>query len=135
MEPAENVKKFINQAGVFVRDIVPITIPDWNRPKKVAVGDEASYVSDTTKELLWGSLVPHFNLPVNFTEGQKEKLKEWTLKKMAVQFQTWKKKLWDNYGEEGPEFTGRFEKLRDHWPAFKTGAPCAVGLAWAYNAA
>ena len=119
MEPAENVKKFINQAGVFVRDIVPITIPDWNRPKKVAVGDEASYVSDATKELLWGSLLPHFNLPVDFTEGQTEKLKEWTFKRMAIQFQTWKKNLWDNYGPEGPEFTGRFEKLRDLWPAFK----------------
>ena len=119
MEPAENVKKFIGQAGVLVRDIIPITIPDWHKPKKAAVGDEASYVSDATKQLLWGSLLPYFNLPVGFTEGQTKKLKEWTFKKMAVQFQTWKKKLWDNYGPEGPEFTGRFEKLRALWPAFK----------------
>ena len=88
MEPAENVKTFINQAGVIVKDIVPITILDWNKPKKAAVGDEASYVSDTTNELLWGSLLPHFNLPIDFTEGQTEKLKEWTFKKMAIQFQT-----------------------------------------------
>ena len=81
----------------------------WN-PKR----NEASYVSDTTKELLWGSLLPHFNLPVNFTEGQMEKLKEWTLKKMAVQFQTWKKKLWDKYADEDPVFTGRLEKIKDH---------------------
>ena len=118
MEPAENVKKFINQAGVIVRDIVPITIPDWHKKKKAAVGD-GSYVSDTTKELLWSTLLPYFSLPVSFTEAQTQKLKEWTLKKMAVQFQTWKKKLWDEYGPEGPEFTGRFEKLQDLWPAFK----------------
>ena len=118
MEPAANVKKFINQAGVLVRDIIPITIPDWHKPKNAA-DNEASYVSDTTKDLIWGNLLPHFNLPENFTEGQKEKVKEWTLKKMAVQFQRWKKKLWDKYGAEGSEFSGRLEKLKDHWPAFK----------------
>ena len=110
VEPAENVKKFINQAGVIVRDIVPITIPDWHRPKKVAVADEASYVSDATKEVLWGSLLTHFNLPVDFTDGQTEKFKEWTFKKMAIAFQSWKKKLWDNYGPEGLEFTGRLQR-------------------------
>ena len=38
----------------------------------------------------------HFNLPKNFTEAKKEKVKQWTLKKMATQFQSWKKKLWKN---------------------------------------
>ena len=102
LEPEKNARKFISQAGAIVRDIVPISIADWHKPKKAAVDDEASYVSDTTKELLWGSLLPHFNLPVIFTEGRKEKVKECTLKKMAIQFQTWKKQLWDKYGAEGP---------------------------------
>ena len=86
VEPAENVKKFINQAGVLVRDIVPISIAEWHKLKEER--DGASYVNDDTKTLLWDTLMTHFNLPVNFTEGQTEKLKEWTLKKMAVQFQS-----------------------------------------------
>ena len=79
---------YTDQAGVLVRDIIPITIPDWHKPKKAAVDDEASYVSDATKEVLWESLLPYFNLPVGFTEGETKKLKEWIFKKMAVQFQT-----------------------------------------------
>ena len=76
MEPAANVKFFVNQAGVLVRDIIPISIADWHKPKNAADDDEASYVRDTTKDLVWESLLTHFNLPENFTEGQKEKVKE-----------------------------------------------------------
>ena len=61
----------------------------------------------------------HFNLPENFTDAKKEKVKEWILKKMAIQFQTWKKKLWKKYEKEDPVFTGNLEKLQEHWPAFK----------------
>ena len=46
---------------------------------------------------------------------------QWTLKKMATQFQTWKKNLWKNYvavEEQDPEFTGPLEKLQHDWPAF-----------------
>ena len=61
----------------------------------------------------------HFNLPENFTEAMKEKVKEWILKKMATQFQTWKKKLWIKYKDEDPVFKGRLEKIKAHWSAFK----------------
>ena len=90
LEPKENCRKFTNQAGVLVRDMVPISIAEWHKPKDQ--GDEASYVSETTKTLLWDTLLTYFNLPENLTDGKKEKVKEWTLKKMATQFQSWKKK-------------------------------------------
>jgi len=117
LEPKENCRKFINQAGVLVRDMVPISIAEWHKPKDER--DGASYVNKNTKKLLWDTLMTHFNLPENFTEGKKEKVKEWTLKKMATQFQSWKKKLWQKYENEDPEFTGRLEKIKEHWPAFK----------------
>ena len=46
-------------------------------------------------------------------------IKSHALKKMAKLFRRWKNKLKtfvDN--EETPEFIGRYEKIRDHWPAF-----------------
>jgi hypothetical protein len=33
LAPEENVKKFIRQCGVIVRDTIPITIREWNKPK------------------------------------------------------------------------------------------------------
>ena len=53
--------------------MLPITIIDWHKPKG-AEEDEASYVHDHTKNLLYDMLMIHFNLP----EGKKEKVKEWT---------------------------------------------------------
>ena len=48
------------------------------------------------------------------------KVKSYALKKMADLFRRWKKELNTNFDDKGktPEFTGRFEKIRDHWPAF-----------------
>ena len=53
------------------------------------------------------------------TEGQKTKIKKWTLMKMATQFQTWKKKLWAKYEDADPIFTKSLVKIEAHWPAFK----------------
>ena len=61
----------------------------------------------------------HFNPPKSLSDEKKETVKQWTLKRMAIQFQTWKKKLWDKYKKEDPVFTGRLEKIRPHWAAFK----------------
>ena len=63
----------------------------------------------------------HFNLPDGFTEAKKDKLKAWALKKIAEQFQTFKKKIWGKYKKtkETPTFTGALEKQKDHWNAFK----------------
>ena len=80
LAPIPNYRKFVNQAGVIVGDMLPITITGWHKPKDA--DDEASYVREHTKDLLYGTLMVHFNVP----EGKKEKVKEWTLKKMATQF-------------------------------------------------
>ena len=108
LAPIPNCRKFVIQAGVIVRDMLPITITDWHKSKG-ADKDETSYVHDHTKDLLYDTLMVHFNVP----EGKKEKVKEWTLKKMATQFQTWKKKLWRKYENEDPDnFTGVLKKIK-----------------------
>jgi hypothetical protein len=56
----------------------------------------------------------HFNLPEGFTDGQWLKVKQFALKKMATQFQTWKKRLYNDYlkaEKKTPEFTGALEKV------------------------
>ena len=112
--PLKNVKKFINQCGVLVRDNVPITIRDWNKPK---VEEGASYVDQRLKELLWGELLTHFTLP---KECDVDKVKKWALKKMVTQFQTFKKNLKLKYVDknETPNFKGYLEKQKNHWADF-----------------
>ena len=48
------------------------------------------------------------------------KVKACALKKMADLFRWWKKELNTTFVDKGktPEFTGRYEKIRDRWPAF-----------------
>ena len=82
LEPKENCRKFTSQAGVLVRDMVPISIAEWHKPKDER--DGASYVNENTKKLLWDTLMTYFNLPENLTDGKKEKVKELTIKKMAT---------------------------------------------------
>ena len=63
----------------------------------------------------------HFTLPEGLTNIQREKVKKCALKKMATQFQTWKKRLWTNYlkgGKKTPEFKGEYTKLKDVWDRF-----------------
>jgi len=95
-----------------VRDNVPISIQEWNKPK---VG--TSYVDSRSKDFLWDTLKSHFTLP---PECDELKVKDWALKKMATQFQTFKKRLYADYIKENktPTFTGALEKIKDHWPAF-----------------
>ena len=47
-------------------------------------------------------------------------VKACALKKMADLFRRWMSELKSTFVDRGktPEFTGRFEKIRDHWPAF-----------------
>ena len=40
---------------------------------------------------------------------------------MAIQFQTFKKRIWTKYVKDGkktPQFIGQLEKSRDHWDLF-----------------
>ena len=110
--PKDFCRKFTSQAGVIVRDHVPISIQEWHKPKNAESG--ASYVNETMKTFLWDTLMTKFSLPEDMTEGQKNKVKEWTWKKMAIQFQSWKKILWDKYKNENPVFDDNLVKIKDH---------------------
>ena len=47
LEPKENRRKFINQAGAIVRDMLPITIQEWHKPV-AANDDDPCYVHKIT---------------------------------------------------------------------------------------
>jgi hypothetical protein len=76
--PKENVHLFVNQCGVIIRDKIPITTREWNKPKV----DGVSYVDQRCKYLLWDTLLSHFNLPPEEEPKVIEpKLKEWFLRR------------------------------------------------------
>jgi hypothetical protein len=64
------------------------------------------------------------------TEALKLKVKKWSLKKMAQQFNNHKKKLFNYYIKKKtpPEFTGPLEKQRDHSEAFLEYKESALAL-------
>ena len=82
-----------------------------------------SFVNDRQKDDLWTALKANFTLP---PEEDPDKpvieplVKAHALKKMADLFRRWKNELKSTFVDKGktPAFTGRFEKIRDHWPAF-----------------
>ena len=70
--PEKNARKFINQCGVIVRDQIPITVQEWNKPKE---DRGVSFVDERAKNTLWDMLIAHFTLPEGLTEHQWEKVK------------------------------------------------------------
>ena len=102
--------------------MISISIELWNEPKKEELL-QVSFVEDRQKEDLWKALKVNFTLP---EEEDPENpvieplIKSCALKKMADLFRRWKNELKTMYvdHDKTPEFTGRFEKIRDHWPAF-----------------
>jgi hypothetical protein len=111
--PKRTKDAFVHQCRVVVRDSVPISIVQWNKSKD---DPEVSYVQDRQKDDLWTSLMTNFSLPPE----EEPKVKAFALKKMAELFRNWKKELNTKFveKEKTPEFIGRYEKIRDHWPAF-----------------
>nr|AAK53831.1 Unknown protein [Oryza sativa] len=117
--PAEAAKNYVRHSGWVVRDNVPVSTVYWRRTR--ARGDHESFVPDSEKEMLWTTMLETFTLPA----GTEDKVKRWTLKKMAEQFQSFKGDLYKKYILKGqtPNFD-TFPKLRDHWDefvAYKTG--------------
>ena len=92
--PKNAAHTFKKQCGVLVRDHVPISVREWNKRKGAADSD---YVAERYKDNLWNDLMSHFDLPECENEDAADKLrakvKQWTLKKMAELFRSWKKKL------------------------------------------
>jgi hypothetical protein len=121
IEPSRTKEAFSAQCGVLVRYMIPISIHQWNKPK--SEDPQVSFVNDRQKDDLWTALMANFTLP---PEEDPDKpvieplVKAHALKKMADLFRRWKNELKSTFVEKGktPEFTGRFEKIRDHWPAF-----------------
>uniref|UniRef100_I1PRB0 Uncharacterized protein n=1 Tax=Oryza glaberrima TaxID=4538 RepID=I1PRB0_ORYGL len=74
-----------------------------------------SFVPESEKEMLWTTMLETFTLPT----GTENIVKQWTLKKMAEQFQSFKGDLYKKYILKGltPNFD-IFPKLRDHWDEF-----------------
>ena len=102
-EPKEHAIKFVSQCGVLARDNIPITVQEWNEPKKNRPG--VIFLSDRAKGDLWNKLMTNFNLPPDCNlededgahnlEGERrtKKVREFALGKMAEAFQNWKKIL------------------------------------------
>lgn len=122
--PRKVATKFRNQCGVIVRDLVPISVQEWNKPRKEDDRPGVTFVSDRVKNSLFDKLMTHFTLPPCDNEEQAkemlENVKHWSLKKMAEAFNAYKKRLWNEYETEkrAPIFEGPLEKQRQHWPSF-----------------
>nr|AAU89156.1 transposon protein, putative, CACTA, En/Spm sub-class [Oryza sativa Japonica Group]AAU89166.1 transposon protein, putative, CACTA, En/Spm sub-class [Oryza sativa Japonica Group] len=117
--PAQAAKNFVRHSGWVVRDNVPVSKVYWRRTR--ARGGDDSFIPESEKEMLWTTMLETFTLPA----GTENIVKQWTLKKMAEQFQTFKGDLYRKYilKEQTPNFDV-FPKLRDHWDefvAYKTG--------------
>jgi hypothetical protein len=129
VEPIENRRKYISQAGVIVRDEVPISIAEWLKPAGVAE-DDPCYVHQHYKDFCFDTLLQHFNLPDGIEPALKLKLKHWTLSKMADAFRKYKQTLWAKYEKVDPDFSQKkLVKLRDHWEAFKAYKTSAAAVA------
>ena len=118
--PEDVRKKFVKACGVVVRDNIPITVQEWNKPRRGGV----RYVGDAGKEMLWTKLMVNFTLPtpeVNPDEEERakeelvKKVKKWALQKMAELFRNWKKTL-HNFikKDKTPDFDHRYDKIRHH---------------------
>ena len=120
LEPKANANKFVHQCGVIVRDNVPISVQEWQKPKVEGV----SYVDNRLKGVLWNKLIARFTLPVLGSEQQTkamtEKVKHFALKKMAEHFNNYKNRLYRAYvkNKKAPDFTGTLESQRAHWNSF-----------------
>ena len=101
LEPKEAANAFTSQCGVIVRDKVPITTRNWNKPGKKKDPAGASFVDDRAKDTMWNSLMTHFTLPVletdELTQQMTRKVKHFALKKMGELFKEWKKRLYHKY--------------------------------------
>ena len=130
LEPKKHYTKFINQCGVVVRDNVPITLQEWNEPKKARVG--FTFVDKREKKDCFNKLMEHFVLPPEYRkydeEGNKiaenkerrKLVKQFALHKMADAFRKFKQNLARDYVNENktPDFKGQYEKLKHDWPEF-----------------
>ncbi|KAJ1275127.1 hypothetical protein BS78_05G112900 [Paspalum vaginatum] len=98
LSPATAATKFVNYCGYLVRNHVPISFRTW-RPTCV---NDPHVVPKAQKAMLWDTVKLKFNI----LEELQEKVEDWDLKKMAILFQTQKKKLYKAFTihEKMPDF-------------------------------
>jgi len=77
-----HARAFVNHLGYLVRDRLPINAHEWKKNKG---HPEISYVSDCDKDLVWGDVLQHFTLVTSNSELN-NKVRDWSMKKMATQF-------------------------------------------------
>lgn len=112
-----HAQKFVSHCGYLVRDRIPINAHEWKQKK---VAPHISFVSDRDKALVWQDVLQHFALDTE-DEALKERVRNWAMKKMATQFQCWKKKLYNTFIRKNltPDFnTKAYVKLRPFWDEF-----------------
>ena len=62
--PIKTATKFTSQCGVVVRDLIPISIQEWNEPAKEDDNSHSvSFVSERSKTVVFNKLMSHFTLP------------------------------------------------------------------------
>jgi hypothetical protein len=105
MTPANAIRKYIRECGRLVRYHIPISFRLW---KSNNANEQSAVVPQRDKEQIWHELKNNFTLP----PGSEELVKDWTFRKMATQFQTFKKNLVKDYIKQGktPTFTGALKK-------------------------
>lgn len=118
--PADAARNYVHHSGWVVRDNIPINIVNWHRRREHG-DDELPFLPDAQKDMLWKTMLETFMI----LEEHQAKVREWTLKRMAEQFQDFKGDLYKKYILKGltPNFDN-FPKLTDHWNefvAYKTG--------------
>jgi len=118
----EHANKYVSFCGYLVRDQIPISAPEW-REKRGA--PEISFVFDRDKELVWKAVTDVFIFDTN-DEELKVRIYDWTMNKMAVLLQNWKKSLYNKFVKknETPNFNlKQYLKLRafrDDFVLYKT---------------
>ena len=83
----------LRSCGYLVRDQIPISAREW-RDKRGA--SEITFVSDRDKEVVWKAVAYVFTFDTN-DEELKVRIYDWTMKKMALLFQNWKKTLYNKF--------------------------------------
>jgi hypothetical protein len=108
IEPKKAKDAFFTQCGAIVRDMLSISIQQWNQPKKE--DPQVSYVTDRQKEDLWKALKANFTLPVEDLSNLviEPLVRSCALKKMADLFRRWKNELKAKFVDKNktPEFIG-----------------------------
>ena len=119
--------KLVNQIGFLVRDRIPISYQNWKAPdvnetdppststSTPASSTSLSVVPKTEKEMLWDDILENFN----FDQVDVRKVKDWCMRKAAIAFQSYKKRLNRDFIKKGltPDFN-KHQNLRDHWDSF-----------------